>query len=144
MTDIKTQISEIFSTQPTFASFATITEDNKPWVRYVSVIYNPEDMSLRFATSLNSRKVKQITKNQEVHLTYGAIEPGKCGSYLQIQGVAKFTQNQAERDAIWNPHLAEYFKGKNDPNYVVVIIEPKLIEFYAPGVFEPKIWKKEQ
>ena len=143
MNDIKTQIDWVFSKLPILASFATITEDNKPWVRYVSVMYKPEDMSLRFATFLNSRKVEHIQKNPEVHLTCGVIDPEKYGDYLQIQGLARFTTSKTERDALWNPHLAEYFKGPDDPNYGVVVVEPKVIELYELGAFLPKIWCKD-
>jgi general stress protein 26 len=34
-----------------------------------------EDMSIRFATSVRTRKVKQIELNAEVHLTCGISDP---------------------------------------------------------------------
>lgn len=76
------------------ATFATIAEENKPWVRYVSVIISG-DMTVRFSTFISSRKVKQIQKNPEVHLTCGVTDPKNWKDYIQIQGRATVTQDKA-------------------------------------------------
>ncbi|MFA6408706.1 MAG: pyridoxamine 5'-phosphate oxidase family protein [Gammaproteobacteria bacterium] len=142
MIDLKNQIDKILSENSGLISFATITKDGKPWVRYVSTIYDPKDTSIRFSTFLPSRKVEQIKNNPEVHLTCGVMDPEKPSNYLQIQGTAIFTQDKAEREAFWNEHIVGIFKGVDDPNYGVVIVKPYLIELYEIGSFVPKIWKR--
>lgn len=124
------------------AGLATINEDGKPWVRYV-MITGFKDMQIRFATFTNSRKVKQIQKNPEVHLTCGAVEldPRKCQNYLQIQGVARVSTDIAEKQAIWNDELAQFFQGVDDPNFSVVIVKPYRIEVWGMKGFEPEVWE---
>ncbi len=67
MSDLKDKIYEILE-KPQLAGLATVTEDGKPWVRYVMAMTG-EDLTMRFATCVNARKVGQIEKQPEVHLT---------------------------------------------------------------------------
>ncbi|MDH4196774.1 MAG: pyridoxamine 5'-phosphate oxidase family protein [Candidatus Aminicenantes bacterium] len=137
MTEFRKRIIELIN-QAGYASFATITEDGKPWVRFVSPRAS-EDMTLRFATFVNSRKVRQIAKHSEVHLTMSVGSAGTM-TYLQIQGIARVTDDLAELTAYWKPEMAEYFKGPDDPQYRIVIIEPYRVEVNLPGQVEPLVW----
>ena len=69
MSALKEKIFEKMN-EHTLASFATVTEDGKPWTHYI-VVKADEELNIWFATFLNSRKALQITKNPEVHLTLG-------------------------------------------------------------------------
>lgn len=123
------------------ASLATITEDGKPWVRYVSVSLDRKEMTIKFATFTESRKVRHIAKNSYVHLCCGVINnEAMPEQYFQIEGSATVTTDQQERDASWNSELAAYFKGPNDPNYAVFIIKPLRIELSLAGELEPHVW----
>lgn len=122
------------------ASFATITDDGKPWVRYVSMIVS-NDLTIRFSTFINSRKVSQIKKNPEVHLTCGIVDPEKWQDYLQIQGTAVVSTDKADRKAFWNDEIAQFFKGPNDPDYAVVIVKPYRIEYWDIKEWQPQIWE---
>jgi general stress protein 26 len=127
--DIKRKILKLFAAQPILASFATIAENKKPWVRYVTIVMDPKTFKIRFATHVSTRKVKHISKQPEVHLTCGINDPKQFpGSYLQIQGKAKISTTAAERKKVWNKELKKFFKGVNDPNYSVIIVEPYHIE----------------
>lgn len=55
MSDLKEKIASLMSA-PTLAAFATVTEDNRPWVRYV-VVFADDDLNIFFATFVGSRKV---------------------------------------------------------------------------------------
>lgn len=131
--DIKNEVLNLFKNQPVLASFATVTENKKPWVRYVTVFIDQETLEMRFATSTESRKVQHISKQPEVHLTCGINDPKQFpGSYLQIQGIAKLSTTVLERKLAWdqypNNELETHFKGINDPKYGVIIVEPYCIE----------------
>ncbi|MBF0502226.1 MAG: pyridoxamine 5'-phosphate oxidase family protein [Candidatus Riflebacteria bacterium] len=138
MPDIKKKILEILEKHP-IAAMATITEEGKPWVRYVSLTAS-DDLTMRTATGLKSRKVEHIKKNPEIHMTCG-YTPGKPGPYLQIQAHATISTAAKEKKAIWNDHLAEYFSGPDDLNFGVVIVKPYRIEFMDWSSKEPKVWK---
>jgi len=140
MPDLKQRILQILR-PPQLASFATLTGPGKPWVRYV-FCQADEDLTVRFATFRNSRKVAQILGDPEVHLTCGAGSPGQP-HYLQIQGLAEFHTDPAERHRFWKGSLQCYFKGPDDPNYGVVVVRPYRIELCTPGSLLPEVWDKE-
>jgi general stress protein 26 len=139
MSDIKERILAILA-QPQLCGLATITQDGKPWVRYVMAVASA-DLTIRCATHSGARKVKQIKKNPEVHLTCGVTDPQQMAPYLQIQGRATLNMSRSARHAFWSDMLSEIFDGPDDPNYSVIEIEPYYIEYWAPGTREPEVWK---
>lgn|GEM_PF-174418 len=122
------------------ASLATVSEDGRPWVRYV-IPRASDDLSLRVATRVNSRKVAHIRQNPEVHLTCGVSDPRHVDTFLRIQGKAEFTTDRSERESFWDPHLENVFKGSDDPNYGVIRITPYRIEVWKEGPSEPDVWE---
>ena len=140
MSDLTQRIFTIIR-EPHLASFATIAEDGKPWVRYV-MCHASEDLTIRFSTFVGSRKVAQIKKNPEVHVTCGVTDLATAQSYLQIQGKAEFSTDKAEREAYWDDHLKKYFKGPDDPNYGIIIVKPYRIELYTMGNNKADVWEK--
>jgi general stress protein 26 len=139
MGELRKKILSI-TTQLQLSGLATITEEGKPWVRYVITV-GADDMNIRFATSISTRKVKQIELNPEVHLTCGVKDPMNMAPYLQIQGRARFTREKEERHGFWNDMLKPIFSGPDDPNYGVIIVEPYRIEYCTPGTFVPEVWQ---
>ena len=138
MSDLKERILKIL--QPLqMASFATITLDGKPWVRYLMTVASA-DMAIRCATAVDARKVKQIKKNPEVHLTCGVTDPLNAGAYLQVQGRASLNTSKEARHAFWCDMLAGIFNGPDDPNYGVIEIKPYCVEYIAPGSHKPEVW----
>ena len=138
MSDLKERIYAILS-QPQLSGLATITEDGKPWVRYVMTLAS-EDMMIRCATFVTARKVKQIEKNPEVHLTCGVTDPTQMLPYLQIQSRAELNKGAKARHDFWTDMLSQIFDGPDDPNYGVLEITPYRIELYTPGSYKPEIW----
>ena len=141
MSTLKEQITTII-TPMQLSSVATIAEGGKPWVRYVMTI-GGNDLSVRFATFAQARKVAQIAANPEVHVTLGVSDPTVMKPYLQIQGKAHFSTEEAERHSFWSPMLANYFSGPDDPNYGVVIVIPYRIELAKAGTPVPEVWSAE-
>lgn len=138
MSDLKERICAIIS-QPQLAGLATVTEDGKPWVRYVMTIAS-EDMTLRCATFIEARKVKQTRKNPEVHLTCGITDPTDMKPYLQIQARASLNKSKEARHSFWTAMLESIFDGPDDPKYGVLEMTPYRIECYTPGSYEHEVW----
>ncbi len=126
--------------RPTLSVLSTITEDGKPWARYVTPMAD-ENLTIWMATFLNSRKVVQIRKNPEIHLTTGVADMETAASYLQIQGRAEILTDDATKKAVWNDHLESYFAGPDDPNYCVCKITPYRIEYQGNGMVPPEVWE---
>ncbi len=139
MNNIRQQILAI-TRHAHLATLATVCEDGTPWVRYV-ISRASDDLTLRIATRVTSRKVIQIRQHPEVHLTCGVSDPRNVETYLQIQGRAEFTTEQAERESFWDPHLENIFKGPNDPAYGVIRITPYRIELWKEDQDEPDVWE---
>ena len=137
MSSLKEKICEILS-RPQLSGLATITEEGKPWVRYVMAAAG-EDLKIRFATFRGARKVNQIENNPEVHLTCGVTDPEDLKPYLQIQGRARLDTSPEARHGFWSDMLAPIFQGPDDPDYGVIEVVPYRIEHCTPGSFEPEV-----
>ncbi len=140
MSDLKSKIQEIIQ-KPQLSTLATITTDGNPWCRYV-MIMGGDDMNLRCATKVDTRKVAQISENPEVHVTCGVETPMEMKPYVQIQGKARFTTDKEERHGFWTEMLAQIFDGPDDPKYGVIVIEPYRIEYCTPGSYVPEVWTR--
>ena len=141
MADVKQKILEILKIGQMFlASLATMTEDGKPWVRYVSPKI-ADDLTLRIATSTGSNKVAQIKANPEVHLICGFNDPKTAQHYLQIQGKAAFSTDRAEKSAFWEDVLKTYWSGPDDPGYGILLIKPYRIEVRSMTSMDVDVWE---
>ena len=143
MSDLKQKILGVIG-RPFLASFATVTADNKPWVRYVVAMADPETMMIRFATFVTARKVEQIKANPAVHITGGASNLTEMSPYVQIEGTATFTQDKEKLHAAWNPMLGNYFEGPDDPNYALIEVTPSRIEINGANPenpMVPEVWE---
>ena len=139
MADLKQKIFGKFN-GPTLSTLATITEDGRPWARYVTP-FADENLTFWMATFINSRKVAQIKKNPEVHLTTGVSDPEKAESYLQIQGRAEILTDEETKKAVWFDQLAQIFSGPDDSNYCVCKITPYRIEYQGMNMQPPEVWE---
>ena len=138
MSELRKKIHEILK-NPQLASFATVTEEGKPWVRYVIAVTS-ENLIINFATFINARKVAQINNNPEVHLTCGNTNLNEMKPYLQIQGKAQLNTSEEVRHGFWNSNLEKIFQGPSDPLYGVIQVTPYRIEYWSPDKNEPEVW----
>jgi general stress protein 26 len=139
MSDLK---QRIFDAAKDFQliNFATITEDGKPWVRYIMGRAD-QNLVIRFCTHLDSRKVAHIKKNPDVHICLGVTSLETAQNWLQVQGTAEVSTEENERDSFWFDDLKNYFSGPDDPNYSIVIVRPSRIEFGTMGSITPEVWE---
>jgi len=138
MSDLQEKIYQMMQ-KPVLAGLASVTEDGKPWVRYV-MVQAQEDLTIRLATFVGARKVEQVKNNPEVHLTCGVNDPAVMTPYIQVQGRAEFTTDKQQRHEFWCEMLGNYFQGPDDPNYGIIIIKPYRIEYCVAGSPEPEVW----
>lgn len=139
MPSLKERILDVVKA-PTLSGFATTTRDGKPWVRYVMAEAS-DDLTFRFSSLTNARKIAQIESNPEVHLTCGIPNPTTMGPYLQIQGRAEFTTDREARHAFWSERLRLLFSGPDDPHFGVVIVRAYRIEYCYVGR-ESEVWER--
>ena len=140
MTKLEEKIWNILN-EPRTAALATIGVDGAPWVRYVT-IRSETDFTLTFCTGLSTRKAKQILANPSVHLTCGSLQPPDDSAFLQIAGRAEIHSDATTKSKYWQEGWRRYFKGADDPDYIMVFVHPSRIEYNAPGSLMPEVWGK--
>ena len=139
MSDLKLRIYEAVKDLQ-LTNVATITEDGKPWVRYVMAKAD-KNLMFRFCTHLDSRKIAQIRKNPDAHISMGVSSLETAKNWAQVQGTAEVSTDRDDLDAFWFDELSNYFSGPDDPKYCVVIINPSRIEFGTMGIMTPEVWE---
>jgi len=139
VSDLKERILQI-ARRLQLACLATVTGEGKPWTRYVMAV-SDDDLTLRCATFVGARKVQQIAKNPEVHLTCGVTDPAAMKPYLQIQAKARLATDETERQGFWNDSLKAIFEGPDDPRYGVLVMPAYRVEYWSPDSFEPEVWE---
>ncbi|MCU0611902.1 MAG: pyridoxamine 5'-phosphate oxidase family protein [Candidatus Eisenbacteria bacterium] len=141
MSDLTSRIREKLAA-PQMINLATVTEVGTPWVRYVMAVTD-DDLTMRVATFLGSRKVAQINQNPEVHASCGVTSLSEASDYLQIQARATVSTDEAERCHVWNDGLKAYFRGPDDPNLAVLVLKPYRIELQTMASMTPEVWESE-
>ncbi len=139
--ELKNKIIEVIE-RAQLGSVATI-KDGKPWVRYM-MIQHDKDLSLYSTTFANSRKVEQINKNNNIHITMGGDLKNSQSAYLNIQAKASVLTDLETKKKCWCDMLKQFFLGPEDPNYAVIKISPEVIEYTSPGAHKPEIYVVEQ
>jgi len=137
MNALARRILAVLRQQPV-VGFATVSEAGRPWLRWVTVVAGP-DLSLRFATSLKSRKVAHLRHNPAVHILSGPGQWTADAPFVQAAGrAAIITDAQAKQD-FWRPALGRYWSDAGDPDYCVIQVTPSHVEFYSFGNQQPEV-----
>ena len=140
MTELEKNIWKLLE-NPMTAALATINEDGAPWVRYVTIRAD-RDFTLNFCTALSTRKARAIAANPSVHLTCGVLSPLTIPSSCRSPAGPRSAQTRRPGGNIGRNGWRRYFKGPDDPDYIMVLIRPERIEYNAPGAAAPMVWKK--
>ena len=135
--DLKNKILKVIKGSK-LASLATVV-NGKPWVRYV--VARSEGLTIYICTFKDSRKVKQIKKNPNVHLTIGWSMENIEAPYVQIAAKAKMRSDSAIRRKLWLDFMKKYYTGIDDPEYVVIEAKPEFIEYMDSETRIPQIYK---
>ena len=135
--DLKNKILKVIKGSK-LASLATVV-NGKPWVRYA--VSRSVGLTLYICTFKDSRKVKQIKKNPNVHLTIGGSMENMEAPYVQIAACAKARSDAGIRKKLWRKFMRKYYTGVDDPEYVVIEVQPVLIEYMSTETHTPQIYK---
>ncbi len=111
--------------------FATC-EGEKPRVRPVSMVhYNKK---LWITTGTKDAKVKQIKKNNNIEFCY-LFKGGKNYGYIRGSGKAKIVQSKRTKKLVADnvPFFKNYWKSADDPNFTLLNLRVKTMEYLKPG-----------
>lgn len=115
--------------------FLATSKGTQPRVRPMSLVYLDEKCWVM--TNTKSAKVKQIQKNPRTEFCLFLQEKGQTG-YIRVAGAAKIVTDRGKKSRIAGHcgFFSRYFKGADDPNYTLIEITPRNIEYLMPGEFK--------
>ncbi|MGE6632062.1 pyridoxamine 5'-phosphate oxidase family protein [Bacillus sp. NPDC077027] len=111
-------------------TLATV-EQEKPHTRYMTFYH--DELTLYTPTSKKTHKADEIAKNPHVHILLGYEGKGFGDTYVEISGKAKLTDSKDIIDRIWSDEMEKWFDGKDDPDLVILEIEPDTIRYMNEG-----------
>jgi general stress protein 26 len=121
--DLKAQILNIITDHRT--GVLSSVENNKPHSRYMT-FYN-EDLTLYTPTQKDTEKIAEIEKNPAVSVLLGYEDKGQNDAYVEILGTTKINDSEDVKQQFWHESFNQWFEGPEDPNYVLLQIEPDAV-----------------
>ncbi len=108
------------------AMLMTHLPNNKSHVRPMQIADTTEVGAVRFATSITSPKIDEISKNKNVSLVFQS-----SSTYMCIHGTAKYEKDKALVEELWSEAWRVWFpKGKDDPELCIITVTPQEAEFW--------------
>jgi general stress protein 26 len=136
--ELRKKILDVIRNYPV-GSLATVN-DGKPWVRYM-VIEAKEDLTMYTTAQATSRKTGQIRKNNNVHITFGHDPKNWMVPFINVVGTAEILTDPETKRQCWKEEYKQYYKGPDDPNYIVIKIAPEAIEYMDLGSRQPEVYR---
>lgn len=121
--NIINEISRIIS-ESRLGTLSTMRGD-QPFSRYM--IFRHDGLKLYCISSKQTNKVRDIEHNKKVHILLGFEGGGFGKPYLDISATATIHDEKELKDRLWHDNFLKYLEGPNDPNYIVIQCEPKII-----------------
>jgi general stress protein 26 len=98
---------------------------NKPVARYMD--FKSDDFVLYTVTDKRTEKVEDIEANNHAFVLIGYEEGVFDKDYLEIEATVSLTQDQDLIDQAWNDYMDDTYKGKDDPNILVLKLTPQKV-----------------
>lgn len=98
---------------------------NKPVARYMD--FKSDDFILYTVTDKRTEKVEDIEANNHAFVLIGYEEGVFDKDYLEIEATVSLTQDQDLIDRAWNDYMDDTYKGKDDPNILVLKLTPQKV-----------------
>ncbi|MDB4974767.1 MAG: ral stress protein [Myxococcaceae bacterium] len=93
--------------------------------RPMAVADTSEDGSIWFITGADTPKIDEIKADSEI---VAAFAEGR--RYLSVSGRAEISRDRAHIQRIWKESFRVYFNGKDDPNIVLLRLNPVEAEYW--------------
>lgn len=108
--------------------FTTTDKEGKLRGRPMSTASVDEDGTLWFFTNEYSGKVEEISKNNEVYLTYASKG---SSAYLTVLGKASLVDERSKIEELWEPTMKIWFpEGLDDPKILLLKVSPTEAEYW--------------
>jgi len=114
--------------------FLATGEGDKPRVRPVTLIYFNDRFWV--TTGANSAKIKQIKGNANIEFCL-MFKKGESSGYIRGAGLANIIEDKETKKLLADniPFFNEYWETPDDPNFALVELVIKEIEYLKPEGF---------
>ena len=117
-----------------------ITQDGEgfPSGRPMGTLAVDDDLTVWYATATTLPKCGQIGANPKVAVYWECLgEDMESYGWVQVQGRAELTQDEALRHRFWQDVFERYFpQGQDDPTYILIKIVPTTLTVLPGGTHE--------
>jgi general stress protein 26 len=96
-----------------------------PHARPMAVADTSEDGSIWFITGADTPKIDEIKADSEI---VAAFSEGR--RYLSVSGNGELSRDRARIEKVWKDTFKVWFKGKDDPNIVLLRLNPVEAEYW--------------
>lgn len=128
--DLKQSVVELIENNP-YSKLITFGPDNAPRGRIMTNLPLGKDMVIWFATGLSTSKIKDIKKNPNVSVF---VDDPYDMANASIAGKAEIVTTPSLLKKFWQEPFGFFFPGgPTDPNYCLLKITPKKVEYLKPG-----------
>jgi general stress protein 26 len=117
-------------------TMATI-QQNKPHTRYMT--FFSDEFTLYTATSKQTQKVDELEANPHTHILIGYEGEGFGDEFLEIEGTVTISDDESLKEKTWNEHMKPWFSGPEDPDLLILKVEPVTIRLMNKKGEEPHI-----
>ena len=109
-----------------FAMLTTMSKEGEFHARPMSVAEIKPDSTVYFATSLQSPKVEEISRDSNVVIIFQ-----NSSQFATLTGQATTTQERTLIDRLWSETWRVWFPGgKDDPDLCLIAVEPERGELW--------------
>lgn len=133
--DLKEKVLNVLKDSK-FGTLATV-KNNKPHSRYMTFYH--EGLTLYTPTDKDTHKTEEIDDNPNVHILLGYNGDGLGDAYVEIEGTAEIRDDSGLKQEIWSDSMERWFKGPDDPDYIVLEIKPTLFRLMNSGSESPQV-----
>ena len=113
------------------AMLTSIGEDGRLYSRPMYTQEVERGDGLWFFTSKSSAKSEQVTRHEEVNVSY--VDTHK-NVYVSVAGSAHIIDDAEKERELWNPMNKAFFEGLDDPELVLLHVDPERAEYWdAPA-----------
>jgi general stress protein 26 len=127
---LQQSVVELIENNP-YSKLITFGPDNAPRGRIMTNLPLGKDMVIWFATGLSTSKIKDIKKNPNVSVF---VDDPYDMTNASIAGKAEIITTPALLKKFWQEPFGFFFPGgPTDPNYCLLKITPKKVEYLKPG-----------
>jgi general stress protein 26 len=110
------------------AMMTTIDTDGEMHSRPMHAQHADEHGDLWFFTQIQSPKITEISRDNEVNLAYS--DPGKQ-HYVSIFGTAEIVRDKAKINDLWSEPMRAWFpNGPDDPQIALIRVHPLKGEYW--------------